>query len=193
MSIEFDHTAETIEQGSGITLEAGGANEITQANAKTGYTHSADTNYWPRAALVFAYDFIGEGSLSEQISSALPVDHGFNFYCYDTTNLGADGDSFDVPIFLKAGTYTFGVYGQKGANCGILDWTLDGVSIETGQDWYANPAVPDTLMTTANVTVTGDGYHKLTGTINGKNVASTDYYWTLTCVFFIPASYPARA
>jgi len=189
MSLHNDHTAEAIRSdGGALTLV-----DLTAAQMAAGIAHAgSDDENWTRACRIFCdvFDITTGGTLTFYIPTSTPTNVAYNIAAYD--NAGNDGDSFDVGLWLLAGTYTFDVYGEKASNRGKLDWTLDGVSIVTGQDWYAAAIAPARL-STGSITVTGDGYHKLTGTINGKNGSSSDYYWGLTYVAFIPASYPARS
>lgn len=104
----------------------------------------------------------------------------------------SNGDSFSHSLFLKAGTYTFAVLGVTTTIGGILDWTLDGTSILAGQDWYSVADAKNVIKTTTGISISTDGYHKLVGTVNGKNASSGNYYIFLTKYWFKPASDPAR-
>ncbi len=105
-----------------------------------------------------------------------------------------NGDSFSNSCFLKAGTYTFWVAGTKRSTCGKIDWYLDGVKIVSLQDWYSSSSELS-RKTTANITVTGDGYHQIIGTINGTNPSSGGdrYNMLLARYGFQPATDPARS
>lgn len=99
----------------------------------------------------------------------------------------ADGDAFSLSFWLKAGTYTMSVLGQHEVNNGKIDWKIDGSTVVSGQDWYA-AATANNIIKTASVTVSGNGYHKLDGVINGKNASSSDFLFRLTWIWFKPAS-----
>lgn len=105
----------------------------------------------------------------------------------------ADGTIFTQSFFLAAGTYDFYILGITYFNRGKIDWSVDGVSIETGQDWYTPGAGYNVVKTISSVTITGDGYHKLTGTVNGKHTSATDYYIVLTKYWFKKSSDAARS
>lgn len=90
----------------------------------------------------------------------------------------ADGDVFEAKVVLAKGTYTFRVCGITQVDAGIIDWTLDGVSIAAGQDWYGILAY-NTVKTTTTITVAKSGIHTLVGTVNGKNGSSSDFYIVL--------------
>ena len=100
----------------------------------------------------------------------------------------ANGDWLEDCIFLQKGTYTCECLGYTQGVNGILDWTLDGVSQTTGQDWYSASPVND-VSKTFTLTVPYTGYHKLKGTVNGKNASSSNYYWVLTYINIYPSAY----
>jgi hypothetical protein len=106
-------------------------------------------------------------------------------------NTAANGDSFSNSFDLKAGTYTFYVLGYTTTTAGKIDWYVDGVKVVSLQDWYSDPAVENVVKSTASVIVTGDGYHQLIGTVNGKT--GSDYFIILTKYWFAPSTDPARA
>jgi len=111
-----------------------------------------------------------------------------NLYTYQ--NVAANGDTFTNAFYLRAGTYTFAVMGLVNTNLGKVDWTLDGTAISgaQGQDWYAAALAYNITKSTANVVVTGNGYHKLQGKINGQNPSSTGYGLRLTQYSFMPTA-----
>ena len=65
-----------------------------------------------------------------------------------------------------------------------LPLSLDGQAFATGQDWYAAASVYNTILSVANVTVTGSGRHVLKGVGNGKNASSSDYSMHITKMWF---------
>lgn len=91
----------------------------------------------------------------------------------------SNGDSAEGKFFLKAGSYTLYVYGITGAVNGIIDWSIDGTNVLTGQDWYAASTTRNVVKSGA-VTVATNGMHTLRLTINGKNASSSNYFWSLT-------------
>jgi hypothetical protein len=104
------------------------------------------------------------------------------YFMYAIQIPAADGDSFSHSFFLRGGTFDLNVLGITGPVCGIVDWYLDGVLVVTGQDWYS-AGYTYNVVKTDSITVIGDGYHVLTGVINGKNGLSTDYYLQLTKIY----------
>lgn len=128
------------------------------------------------------------------------VGNTLNVYVYPTQMYNAiayqgepsDGDSFSHSFFLKAGTYNFYVLGVSSPSQAKLDWYIDGVKIAEGEDWYSDPTAMNVIKTTADVVITTNGYHKLTGVVNGKNDLSLDYYIALTKYWLKPATDPAR-
>ena len=100
----------------------------------------------------------------------------------------ADNESFSNGCFLKAGTYTFRVMGYRSSDHGKIDWTIDGVSIVAGQDWYNAVASYNYVFSTAAVAVLTTGWHTIVGTVNGKNGASADFQMSLTKYWFEPAA-----
>lgn len=100
-------------------------------------------------------------------------------------NASANADSFQQSFVLAAGDYTLKILGRKRTNGGKLDWTIDGVSIATGQDWY-NGTNTDNDIQTISVTIAEGGRHVLKGTVNGKNASSSGYDIQLTRYWFEP-------
>ena len=107
---------------------------------------------------------------------------------YNHQNPSANADSFTNGCQLRAGTYTFRVLGITNNNCPIIDWTLDGVEIVANQDWYSAALTWNVTKSVAAIAVTFDGWHVLRGTVDGKNVSSSDYYMFLTNMVFEPAA-----
>jgi hypothetical protein len=112
---------------------------------------------------------------------------------YAYQNACANGDSFSNSFFLKAGTYNFYILGIKNTNCGKIDWYIDGVKVVSQDDWYGAALAVNEVFT-HSVTVVGDGYHKLVGTVNGKNASSVSPYYNilLTRYWFAPVADPDR-
>lgn len=98
-----------------------------------------------------------------------------------------NGDYFTCSFTLQTGTYTCYVLGISAANRGKIDFTLDGVSQVTGQDWYNALTTFNTVLS-FTLTASTDGYHVLKGTINGHTVGSTGYYFGLTKIWCVPSA-----
>jgi hypothetical protein len=107
--------------------------------------------------------------------------------CVSTSSDNADGDAFTNSFVLAAGTYTLAAFGFTQTYNGIIDWYIDGVLAVSGQDWYSSPVALN-ITKTASVTVSGNGRHVLKGVINGKNGSASEYSWSLTKVYLVPAS-----
>lgn len=121
------------------------------------------------------------------LALTMPIDtlQILNYYCYQTTP--NDGDYFTCSFVLKAGTYTCYAIGVTANNRGKIDWSLDGASQTTGQDWY-NLTPQNNITKSFSLTVLTDGYHVLKGVMNGKNASATNYYWALSKIWCVPAS-----
>lgn len=100
----------------------------------------------------------------------------------------ADGDEFTNGFYLSAGTYTFVAVGLTSTDKGMIDWDVDGSSIGTGQDWYNGSTQRNQAKTIGSVVIAADGWHVLTGTVNGKNASSSGYGITLQMMYFVPAA-----
>lgn len=107
-------------------------------------------------------------------------------YTYNTAANAADGDEYRYYFSLAAGTYTLYELGIAISTNGKLDLSIDGVSIATGQDWYAASTASATK-TVASVVVPTSGNHVLLLKVNGKHASSTDYSVYLTKIWFTPA------
>jgi hypothetical protein len=145
-------------------------------------------NLYPQRALMFHTQatLITGGSLVVLQNTA------FRYCEYSRIDPGDNGDSFSNSFFLKAGTYSFGVLGQASAAKGMIDWYIDGTRIILQQDWYSSLLTQNLVKTVSGITIPTDGYHKLIGTINGKNAASTAYSMFLTAYWLKPTTDPHR-
>jgi hypothetical protein len=90
-------------------------------------------------------------------------------------NVSADADSFTQSFVCASGTYDFYILCRKTANSGKVDWTLDGVSIDTAMDFYNAATLNNQILTIADVSISTPGRHKLQATVNGKNASSGGY------------------
>lgn len=100
----------------------------------------------------------------------------------------ANGDSFSQSFILSKGLYSFHVLGYSDVYRGMIDWYLDNFKIVSGQDWYAAGATYNVIKSAASVQVKTDGYHKLVGTVNGKNPLALAYSIALTKYWFKPTT-----
>jgi hypothetical protein len=99
----------------------------------------------------------------------------------------ANGDAFTNSFWIRAGTYTLYILGQTFSDGGKIDWSIDGAGVASGQDWYSAIQTANVIKTVTGIVLT-DGYHKLTGTLNGKNATSTSYFMRFTKFWLVPAS-----
>jgi hypothetical protein len=111
------------------------------------------------------------------------LDNNQYFQIYTYQNAAANGDIFEHTVALAAGTYTFEVLGLTANSRGIIDWTLGGSALVTGQDWYS-AALTYNVIKSNSVTVATSGVYTLRGTVNGKNASSTAYQMLLTKYWF---------
>lgn len=115
---------------------------------------------------------------------AITFDANQEYAVYNYQNPPANTDSFTNSFFLKAGTYSFFVLGITDANRGIVDWYVDDIRIVSQQDWYSAALTYNVLMAMNGISIPTDGYHILKGIVNGNNAASTNYFMTLTKLWF---------
>lgn len=93
----------------------------------------------------------------------------------------ANGNWLRTPGFIaEAGTWTVTVLGVSGNNRCRLDWYLDGVLVESAQEWYSASTTYN-VEKTFTITPTA-GWHQLTAIVNGKHASSSNYYYSLTSV-----------
>ena len=136
----------------------------------------------PRGTILFIDQFNGSSALATAIDTA----QKYGALCYIST--GTNSDWLETGFDFNAGSYTLSVLGVTDSNRGIIDWTLDGVSQTTGQDWFAASATKNVIKT-FTLTVPNTGYHVLRGTVNGKNGSSAGYYIGLTAIYINPATF----
>ncbi len=108
-----------------------------------------------------------------------------NFYSLQST--AGDSDSFTHSFYIKAGTYTIYWLGRTNSGSGKIDWSLDGVDFETGQDWYSGTDTYNVIKS-ASITIAEDGKHVLRGTVNGRSGLSSSYAIHLTKYWIKAAS-----
>ena len=177
---KLDAGGSTITAAEDLTLTATAGNVIltgTDIDIKNGYPQRA--TMWHDEATV-----VNGNALTHAVDTA-------SRYCtYSYQNAPADADSFTHSFLLKAGTYNFYVLGSTSSR-GKIDWYFDGVKLVSGQDWYSAGTVKNVIKTTS-VTVVGNGYHLLQGTINGKHASSASYTMALTKYWLWPATDAAR-
>jgi len=100
----------------------------------------------------------------------------------------ANGDASTNGCYLAAGTYTLNVLGVSGPLRAKLDIALDGLTIVSGQDWYAAALTHEVIKSTAGVVVPYSGWHTVKLTTNGRNALATGWVMSLTYVEFQPVA-----
>jgi hypothetical protein len=144
-------------------------------------------NLYPQRATMWH----GEATVTagNAITRNAPNSQVYNIQAYHSPP--AINDAFSHSFFLKAGTYDFTALCVTSSDRGIISWSVDGSSIGT-TDLYSAGATYNVVKTISSVTITGDGYHKITGVTTSKNASSSNYYMTLTKYWFKPATDAAR-
>jgi hypothetical protein len=92
-------------------------------------------------------------------------------------------NEFLSKLFLRAGTYSITVVGQKNTICGKLHLFIDA-SEKATQDWYAASASM-AAVTSTGIVITGSGQHLFGGRISDKNASSSAYDMRLCTFYFI--------
>ena len=100
----------------------------------------------------------------------------------------ANGDVSTNGCYLAAGTYTLNVLGVSGPLRAKLDIALDGLTIVSGQDWYAAALTHEVIKSTVGVVVPYSGWHTVKLTTNGRNALATGWVMSLTYIEFRPAA-----
>ena len=153
-------------------------------NAADWATISAATLDYPTRFTLWHEESIATNGNAVAPSHDSACDYGMNAF----QNTSANADSFTQSFLAKGGTYTIKMKGITAASDGKIDWTLDGASIATGQDWYSASTTRNVVKTISSVTITGDARHVLRGTVNGKNASSAAYNIQLTNIWGYQAS-----
>ena len=183
---DHDHSGDT---GDGGQLEVDEA--LLATGATTGHvltvqaddTIAAEVPSYPKRATMWHDESIfTSGTIHRE------HDTNQNYATFTREADGAIGDTFTNGCYLRAGTYTLRLLGIIGAAYGICKWSLNGVEIASGQDWYAAAGVHNTIKSVANVSVASDGWHKLECEVTGKNGSASDYHILLTKFWFEPSS-----
>jgi hypothetical protein len=142
-------------------------------------------NQFPRTAILFASQIVKvTGSWTLTLVPDTSQILGF-VYRQDSAANANNGDSYDIGVWLAAGTYTMTILGSTTNNMGKLEWYVDGELNAAAQDWYS-AALTANVIKTGTLTVLGDGYHVLTGKTNGKNASSSDYLFRWTALYIVP-------
>jgi hypothetical protein len=154
-----------------LTDHGGGVVSVDTTGGGGTITYPKRADMWHDNALVTV------GAAFTTDAGAVSQNYGFRTY----QSPGANADAFTNSCLIQAGTYTFKVFGEEGDNRGKIDWYLDGAGSPflSGQDWYNVAGDTPRKVHSGSITIATDGYHKITGVINGKNGSSSGYYITL--------------
>jgi hypothetical protein len=149
------------------------------ANKKVTIANLLSLNNYSPFATVFSYEgLVTSGSCELSASLSVATTLTFTFYTV-TQGSTANGDELTFTRLLKAGTYTFVVYGFSANNRGKLDWYMDGSTFITGQEWYTAVGGLQTRNLEGMVIV-GDGLHTIKCKVNGKHASSSNYVIALS-------------
>jgi len=97
----------------------------------------------------------------------------------------ANNDGFHYMVNLEAGTYTLKIIATVAVTAPILQVRIDGVEVAAFDTYNAGGTVGNTVFTQAGITVTGSGRKNLSFRSNGKNGASSDYYFRIQVIELI--------
>lgn len=112
--------------------------------------------------------------------------YGANLFgVYNYQNPPANGDAAQTTCMLRAGNYKLYVAGQTEPDAGMLDWSVNGSNVLTGQDWYSAGVGANTVQS-ANIVIAASGLQTFKYTVNGKNVASSNYFLVLYAAWVVP-------
>ena len=100
----------------------------------------------------------------------------------------ASGDVFQQSCELASGTYTLSVLGYTFITGGMVDWSIDGTAVVTGQDWYSNPAAYNVTQTVTGIVIPTGKRVTIQATVNNKYVSSSGYHLLLTKFWMAPSA-----
>lgn len=98
-----------------------------------------------------------------------------------------NGDEITSSFNAAAGNYEMVFFGLQDADAAIVDFAIDDVVVEAGVDLYAVAPVFN-FEHSFNITIAVAGNHKFSMVVNGKNVASSNFYVKCTKVYLRPLS-----
>ena len=142
---------------------------------------------FPRNVTLWAKDFISSIG-ANYVPEFLDTSSWYNTRSGTAAADSNDGDTLKAGFYLEAGVYTFKTLGVTAANEPKVDYYIDGVAVQTGQDWYTAGLFRNTVKT-FSVTLTTSGYHHLEVVVNGHNASSSDYVFSITYMMLVPAAY----
>lgn len=86
----------------------------------------------------------------------------------------ADGDEYDMEVYLAKGTYTMVVHYYTNTNAGVIDIDVEGTE-KASIDMYGGSAVYRLLDTTTGIVIAASGLQTITVRADGKNGSSSSY------------------
>lgn len=86
---------------------------------------------------------------------------------------GANGDQWDMDIYMPAGIYQFVVYFYGGTGTAIIDVAINGTVIINDFDTYNAGGNTDKIATSGSVGVLDGATYNMTGTTVGRNAGNT--------------------
>jgi hypothetical protein len=105
-----------------------------------------------------------------------------DYFFRNTSN--ANGDNFTMNVYLSAGTYTFQLLTHRATDKAIVDVDIDGVEVAS-YDLYNGGEIVNHVFETANIVVSTTGLKAIRFRVDGRNAASTQWYFTPTAFAFI--------
>ncbi len=86
---------------------------------------------------------------------------------------GANGDQWDMDIYMPAGVYQFVVYFYGGVGTAKVDISINGQLLVSAFDTYNAGGNTDKIATSSTIGVLDGATYNVTGTTNGRNAANT--------------------
>jgi hypothetical protein len=147
---------------------------VTKANLLTGLSVGGEGSYPEEFTHFHDQSTVTTGNALAFTASASYV-HGFVSY----QNPPAINNSFKFKKSLKAGTYTLKLLGSVGNVYGILSLSINGVLQFTDWSLYSTSNTNNVVLS-KTVTITSDGRQEFIFTVASKNVASSNYFASIT-------------
>lgn len=170
--IESGATGNVIVAAANVDITDNGTDTVIITTGGGGATYPLAAEMFLELATVTAGN-----AMEIEIDTAQAYNHDY------LQNTAADGDTYTIPFFLAAGTYTLAVLGRTSTNRGKQDLYVDNVLVGT-LDWYNAITQWNILKTIGSVAVATDGQHVLKSVVNGKNGSSTNFFLTITKFLF---------
>lgn len=154
-----------IQQADGITKR------VSRDNLFTGITSSAGEyptsfTHWHDESIIVAGN-------SLQIDTNASIAYSAEIYQTPPGN----GDKFSFKKLLAAGNYKINVLTVRSTNVARLRLDINNIMASDNIDCYS-PSLIINAVLSRNITIPADGLHDFLWTIDGKNSASTNYYFS---------------